>query len=336
MHNISTCSCYLGITMDLKRLRTFVTVVERGSVSKASEQLRITQPALSRQLKDLQEEFDVRLFSLIGRRLVLTSAGEGLLIQCRALLGQADALIDHAQSLRKGDAGVLQIGATPQMIASVFPAFLRQFAKLYPSVQVHPIEAGAIEQLSLLEGGKLHAAISVLQGAEAAFSSHPLPSLSTLAVFSPRLSGIALADPADIRELAGMPLLLLRPSFVTRKLLDAACRLERLVPNIVMESASTDTLLAMAEGGHGVAIVPTSARIVSKALRFSRLTHRHRPLDMDVAVLWDRQRPAPRYAESFADTFAAQMRSLLPASLSEENQRKRESIGQKRGPRQKT
>jgi len=303
--------------MDLRRLRTFVTVVERGSVSKASEQLRITQPALSRQLRDLQEEFGVRLFSLVGRRLVLTSAGEGLLNQCRALLGQADALIESARSLRKGDAGVLHVGATSQMIASVFPGFLRQFAKRHPGVQVRPIEAGAIEQLSLLEDGKLHAAISVLQGAEAAFSSHPLPSLSALVVFNPRLSRITLGDIADVRELSEAPLLVLRPSFVTRKLLDAVCRLERLVPHIVMESASTDTLLAMAEGGHGVAVVPSSARITRRALRLSRLAHRGRPLDMEVAVLWDRQRPAPRYAESFAAIFAAQMRLVLPASLSE-------------------
>lgn len=166
----------------------------------------------------------------------------------------------------------------------------------------------------MLEDGKLHAAITVLQGAEAAFSSHPLPPLSTLAVFHPQLSGVSLAGTADVRELANLPLLLLRSAFVTRKLLDAVCRLERIVPNIFLESDFADTLLAMAESGHGVAIVPTSARMTRKGLRFARLSHRSRPLDMEVAVLWDRQRPAPRYAASFAAIFATKMRLVLPAA----------------------
>jgi hypothetical protein len=63
-----------------------------------------------------------------------------------------------------------------------------------------PIEAGAIDQLGMLEDGKLHAAITVLQGAEAAFTGHPLPSLSTLPVFNPR-HGVSLGSTADVREL---------------------------------------------------------------------------------------------------------------------------------------
>ena len=63
--------------MDLKRLRTFVAVAEQGTVSSAAEMLRITQPALSRQLQDLQAEFGVPLFDQAGRRLRLTAEGIG-------------------------------------------------------------------------------------------------------------------------------------------------------------------------------------------------------------------------------------------------------------------
>ena len=65
--------------MELRRLRTFVAVAELGTVSKAALRLRITQPALSRQIMDLQQELRLRLFDRVGRRLVLTAQGEQFL-----------------------------------------------------------------------------------------------------------------------------------------------------------------------------------------------------------------------------------------------------------------
>lgn len=75
--------------MDLRHLRTFVTVAELGTVSKAADRLRIAQPALSRQIATLEQDLGLRLFDRVGRRLVLTSAGEELLGDCRGLLSQA-------------------------------------------------------------------------------------------------------------------------------------------------------------------------------------------------------------------------------------------------------
>ena len=126
--------------MDLKRLRTFVVVAEQGTVSSAAKTLRITQPALSRQLQDLQAEFGVRLFDHVRRRLRLTAEGAELVPTCRSLLSQADNVLEHARSLAHGDSGELNVGASPHMIASVFPGFLRQFAAKYPRVRVKTVE----------------------------------------------------------------------------------------------------------------------------------------------------------------------------------------------------
>src|SRR3974377_781950 len=139
--------------MDLRRLRTFVVVTEQGTVSSAAKTLRITQPALSRQLQDLQAEFGVGLFIRVGRRLRLCAEGAELVTTCRNLLRQADNVLEHARSLAQGDSGELNVGATPHMIASVFPGFLRQFAAKYPHVRVKTVEAGSVDQLELMGGG---------------------------------------------------------------------------------------------------------------------------------------------------------------------------------------
>ena len=98
--------------MDLRHARTFVTVAELGTVSKAAVRLRIAQPALSRQIGDLEQELGLKLFDRVGRRLLLTGEGEQLLGDCRGLLNYATGLGERAQQLRRGDTGVLKVAAT--------------------------------------------------------------------------------------------------------------------------------------------------------------------------------------------------------------------------------
>ena len=82
--------------MDLRRLRTFVAVAELGTVSKAAMRLRIGQPALSRQIGDLQQELGLRLFDRVGRGLDLTAEGKQLLADCRRAMTDLDAVREHA------------------------------------------------------------------------------------------------------------------------------------------------------------------------------------------------------------------------------------------------
>ena len=117
--------------MDLRHARTFVTVAELGTVSKAALRLRIAQPALSRQISALEQNLGLKLFDRVGRGLVLTSEGEQMLGDCRALLGYASALGERAQLLRRGDVGVLKVATSPQFIEGVLgrlPASLRKRA----------------------------------------------------------------------------------------------------------------------------------------------------------------------------------------------------------------
>src|SRR3954469_14033932 len=127
--------------MDLKRLRTFVATAELGTVSMAALRLRISQSALSRQISDLEQEFRVRLFDRIGRRLVLTTIGEELLGDCRGVLGQVGSLSERVELLRDGSRGVLKVAASPQMIESVLSTFLPRYAAQFPNVQVNLTEA---------------------------------------------------------------------------------------------------------------------------------------------------------------------------------------------------
>ena len=143
--------------MDLRRARTFVTVADLGTVSQAALHLRVAQPALSRQLGELERELGFKLFDRVGRGLVLTGEGEQLLVDCRGLLNYAEAIGERAQLFRRGDRGVLKVAASPQFIEGTLAEFLHQYAKLFPNVQVKLREAiGWSEIKGLLERGDIH------------------------------------------------------------------------------------------------------------------------------------------------------------------------------------
>jgi DNA-binding transcriptional LysR family regulator len=82
--------------MDLRRLKTFVAVADLGTVTKAAVHLRVGQPALSRQISDLQQELGLRLFDRVGRRLILTAQGEQLLVDCRRVLTDLNRVRERA------------------------------------------------------------------------------------------------------------------------------------------------------------------------------------------------------------------------------------------------
>jgi DNA-binding transcriptional LysR family regulator len=297
--------------MDLRRLQTFIAVAEEGSVSGASRRLHITQPALSRQLRDLQQELDLKLVQRVGRRLLLTGEGEQFLKHCRDLLNQAHALTEHAESLRKGSAGVLRVAASPQLIESVFPTFLRHYARRHPGVQVKPVEVLSSEQPAQLESGAVHMAINVMETYGEHFASYPLMSFNVLAAFNSS-ARIGEKGVVDIRKLAQAPLLIVNSGFGSRRLFDAACRLSRLDVHVFVESGSPHTLLALAEAGCGVAIVPSTVVMRNRKLRVSSILYRGQPIGGTVGILWDKRRSLPRYAAGFAEALAAHVHALFP------------------------
>src|SRR6201996_3902641 len=300
--------------MDLRHARTFVTVAELGTVSKAALRLRIAQPALSRQLSHLEDELGLRLFDRVGRRLLLTGAGEQLLSGCRALLNSASALTEQARMLRHGDTGILKVAGSPQHIESVLSQFLHRYAKRYPKVEVKVSEGTGSEIIALLERGEIHLAQNLLHAVKLDgrhFGSLPLGSVELLAVCHPS-TPIGQRRSIEVSRLDGVPLLLMDGGFGFRRAFDAASRMAGLKPTVMFASRNPHTLLALAEAGHGVAIVPSQLQCHRYRLRIVGLTYRGRPLREPLTISWDKRRPLPRFATDYCGMLAAFMREIFP------------------------
>jgi DNA-binding transcriptional LysR family regulator len=299
--------------MDLRHARTFLTVAELGTVSKAAVRLRIAQPALSRQINALEQELGLKLFDRIGRRLLLTGEGQQLLSDCSDLLSCAEAIGEHARILQRGDVGRLRVGASPQHIESIQSTFLHHYARHYPDVEVQLVESAGRDTMAMLERREIHLGqnLAPILGDDQRFGSLPLQHVDLLAAFHPSLS-LGNGSTVEIERVVPHPLLLLTSNFVFRTVSDAACRLAHLRPKVFVESRTPHTLLALAEAGHGVAIIPSQLRTSHYQLRVIALTHRRRPLRTPMVILWEKQRPLPRYAKAYCEMLADYVHQVFP------------------------
>jgi DNA-binding transcriptional LysR family regulator len=300
--------------MDLKHLKAFVAVAEQGTVSKAATRLHTTQPALSRQVIDLERELKIVLFDRVGRRLRLTGEGERFLENCRAVLGSVDILAEQARDLRRGDGGVLKVVAGPQMIDGVLSTFLHRYAQRYPHVQVRLFEGIGVGVLAQVERGD--ALLGIVAHEAVPSGKHPFGSR----LLMPLTFAAAYHAPFDLRRkrsvdiqmLAPYPLLVLHPSFVLRKTFDAACRLARMRPIVQFECSSPHTLLSLAEAGHGVAIAPSNLSLQRYRLKALRITSQGKELQEPLSIFWDKRRSLPRYAQAFCELLGAYLREVTP------------------------
>jgi DNA-binding transcriptional LysR family regulator len=287
--------------MDLRQLRTFVSVAELGTVAKAAEQLHVAQPALSRQIAALEAELGVPLFDRVRGRLMLSGPGERLLVDCRSLLNYARDLREQAQAMRRPDAGVLKVAASPHFLENIFPQFLRRYEARFPEVRVQMMDHVGAASLALIERGEIHLAQgtpSMIGPGQQHIATDPLVVVEMLAAFTPSLP-MGQSGSIEILELAPYPLLQTGTQYVIRRTFDAACRLAGFDPNTALESLSPHALLAMAEAGHGIAIVPSAVRIDHYRLRVARVTYRRKPVSEPLGLHYDRRRPQPPYAVAF-------------------------------------
>ena len=299
--------------MDLKHLRAFVTVADEGTVSKAAALLHIAQPALSRQIIDLEAELGLALFHRIGRRVRLTGEGEQLLASGRGILASAASLSDQAAELRTGDSGILKVTGSPQMIDNIYSGFLPRFKRQFPGVDVRLLEGIGADVRAKVERGDAHlgtVAHEVVPTGAHHFGSLLLLPITFQAAYT---EPFALAEAAaiEVRALQSYPLLLLDPSFALRRTFDAACRLAQVRPDVRFECSSPHTLLSLAEAGHGVAVVPSNVLLHRYTLKTKKITAQGEPLQEPLSIFWDNRRVLPAYAHTFCNLLASYIREMI-------------------------
>ena len=301
-------NCYQS-PMNFKHLRAFVTIADAGGFARAANRLNLSQPALSRQIHAMESDLNLRLFDRIGRRVQLTSEGEDLLLRCRRLLTEIETVGERARALKSGETGVLRVGATPQWIESMMVDFLAQYRRRRPGVEVHIIEDGGVRLPMRLQRGDIH--LAVMPEGDERFNGRLLYPIYLFAVMA-KEHPLRRRTVLDVVDLVGAPLLLLTRAFGSREWFHAACQAAHIRPNIAFESAAPQTLIALAAGGHGIAVVPGGVLIPHEKVHAAPLVHRRMPIGRWQEIAWDPERFLAPYAEQFIEGLVAYTQRNYP------------------------
>jgi DNA-binding transcriptional LysR family regulator len=244
--------------MELRHLIYFEAVARLQHVSRAAVELAIAQPALSRQIRDLEEELGVELFERVGRNVRLTEAGEALLAHARTILAQVEAAqaeMRERVGLKRGRAA---IGAPPTVGTRLLPRILAQFNQRYPGLELRVSEGGTGTMLKLLEEGRVDLAVVTLPVAHEALDITPLFTEDLIIVVAPTHPRAAHGSVA-FAELAEEPFLLYPEGYGMREATLAACARAEFTPRIVLDGGEMDMVLRLAEAGLGIALMPRLA-----------------------------------------------------------------------------
>lgn len=262
--------------MNLEQLRGFVEVARLGHFTRASEQLHLAQPSLSRQISTLERELGTELFHRARGHISLTAAGEALLPRAQRMLAEAGAIREEMDELAGLRRGRVRLGAPPTLCISLVAEAIRSFHDAHPAVDLHLTEGGSRLLVDELAVGAVDIALITtsdgLAPAGVSLTLTPLLTEELVVVSSAAKPPLTNGAPLDLRELALLPLIAFDDSYELRAITDTAFRIAGLIPQHVLQGAEMDAVLRFVERGVGVAVVPAMVLFDRPALRSVRLS----------------------------------------------------------------
>jgi DNA-binding transcriptional LysR family regulator len=305
--------------VELRHLRYFVAVAEELNFRRASERLRVAQPALSRQIQDLEADVRAKLLARNTSSVRLTDAGAAFLPECRLILRQSQHAAAVARDAARGLRGRIRVGYLAPLLTGYIPPALRAFGSRYPNVDVSMVEMSNPEQLGALDSGTIQVGFGVRESATPlpkAFDSQVVGRTPFRAVVGKR-HRLARLPRIPLGELAREPLLALAVSKTAAPHLDAMRRLltQRGIeapPIRAIEGA--ETFLATLEGGLGVSLMGATGSLTrGKGLVFKPLKETGDDLMIELRVVW-RKGGASSLVGNFVEVLIAANGLARPAA----------------------
>ena len=302
--------------LTFKQLRYVDALARHGHFGRAAESCAVSQPALSVQIRDLEQELGTKLFERGARQVRLTGFGEEFAARAREILRSVDELGELARAARGRLVGRLRLGIIPTIAPYMLPRILGTLSERYEGIDVHVRETVTPRLLQELNDGRLDAAVVALPISE--------PNLTEVALFDEELVLVRneseAAAPAPSAEmLREMRLLLLEEGHCFRDQALSFCSLQSPRPREGLDGSSLSTLVQMVGAGIGVTLIPEMAVPVETRSAPVCVTHfEGTPPKRTVGMIWRRSSPLAdqlgEIAEAVGSCAQAMRRQQLGAS----------------------
>jgi DNA-binding transcriptional LysR family regulator len=245
------------VLLDIRHLEYFAEVAKHLSFTKASQTLHVTQPSISKAIKNLEGELGVPLFYRSSKQLELTDAGKAVLINAKKVLHAFKNLTLELTDIMELKSGEIRIGIPPIVGAAFFSKLISQYKEKFPLVKITLTEVGTKKIKKGVEDGSLD--IGLICTVPAQGSNFEIINVlkDPLKLIVHQEHPLASQKEVHFSELANEPFILYRKDFTLYDLIIEECSKNNFQPNIVCESSQKDFLLGMVEGKLGVALLPS-------------------------------------------------------------------------------
>ncbi|WP_316975551.1 LysR family transcriptional regulator [Shumkonia mesophila] len=243
--------------MDGRGLRYFVEVVRQGGFTRAARVLNVTQPTISKMIRQLEENLAASLLVRSPRGIQLTDAGRIVYERATQILRDMNEMKAEVDALKGMVRGSLRLGLPPTAGASFFPGVLAEFRRRFPDVRLSVFEHGCKQVTELILAGDLDVGITLMPFDDRQFDGLPFAE-DTLVLVAPRTGKWSRHDAVGLAELATEPFVMLTEEFLTAVLVREACRAAGFTPTEAAHSGQWDFLVTMVEAGLGVTLLPAS------------------------------------------------------------------------------
>lgn len=289
------------IQFTLRQLRYFDALARLGHFGRAADACAVTQPALSMQIKELEDALGGVLIERSARQIVLTKFGEELAQRVREILRSVDELGDFARASLDQLVGRLRVGMIPTVAPYLLPKVIGNLTRLHPELDIHVRETVTPKLIQELAEGRLDAAIVALPVSE--------PSLTEVALFR---EDFLLVRPSEnegtpvpgIEALREMRLLLLEEGHCFREQALSFCKMQS-PPREVLDASSLSTLVQMVGAGMGVTLIPEMAVAVETRSASVSVTRFKDPQpSRTIGMVWRKTTPLARQLLQISEVVA--------------------------------
>ena len=287
------------INITLRQLRYFDALARHGHFGRAAEACSISQPALSMQIREMEEALGGALLERSARQVALTQFGEELIRRVRDILRSVDELGDFARASQDRLAGRLRVGMIPTIAPYLLPKVIKNLARLHPELDIHVRETLTPKLIKEVAEGRLDTAIVALPVSE--------PSLTEIALFT---ENFLLVRPGEDKEtpvpssemLREMRLLLLEEGHCFRDQALSFCNMQSSPPREVLDASSLSTLVQMVGAGIGVTLIPEMAVAVeTRSAPVSVARFKNPQPSRTIGMVWRKTSPLARQLQQISE-----------------------------------
>lgn len=295
----------------VRQMQGFLQIAQLRNFTRAAERLKVAQPALSQQIRDLEAELGIRLLDRTTRRVELTEAGREFERSAAKILDDIDRAAREAQGLAHRERGRVSIAAPPLLSALVVPAAMAEFRAKYPGIQVVLADLRTDQIVSRVRSGEVDCGLGTFRSGEDGISATPI-ARDSLRLFCAKDHPLAEAERVRWQDLGPFPLIALTRESGIRLRVEIGFERAKLPFAPAYEVSLVTTVLAMVEAKLGIAVLPAYAWAAMRDRQIRTVPLIEPTLTRDILLITNASRSVTPGVAAFARFLRRHTISMLP------------------------